>query len=218
MHLNAACVARTSPERSQGALARKSRKCIQTRRPTSIASAKSKPAQSQNPGQIKRRGGGARATQACCKLPRNAILSSLWRSWRILSVLPSRRELRLRLQRPAQAGCRHSDRPVSRRLPGALPRSVGRRRVPSFAGAGADFTDCNYDYANTRTAPGHATLLTGAYTNGHGIMANEWWDPRKRPRSPRPMMTPLKLSVSWAERPDRHPINCSPTQQYEPNQ
>jgi arylsulfatase A-like enzyme len=45
---------------------------------------------------------------------------------------------------------------------------------------GADFTDCNYDYANTRTAPGHATLLTGAYTNGHGIMANEWWDPLKK--------------------------------------
>jgi arylsulfatase A-like enzyme len=45
---------------------------------------------------------------------------------------------------------------------------------------GADFTDCNYDYANTRTAPGHATLLTGAYTNGHGIMANEWWDAQKK--------------------------------------
>src|ERR1700693_5094214 len=44
---------------------------------------------------------------------------------------------------------------------------------------GANFTDCNYDYANTRTAPGHATLLTGAYTNGHGIMANAWWDPEK---------------------------------------
>jgi hypothetical protein len=45
---------------------------------------------------------------------------------------------------------------------------------------GANFTDCNYDYANTRTAPGHATLLTGAYSNGHGIMANEWWDPEKK--------------------------------------
>ncbi len=45
---------------------------------------------------------------------------------------------------------------------------------------GADFTDCNYNYANTRTAPGHATLLTGAYTNGHGIIANEWWDPQKK--------------------------------------
>ena len=45
---------------------------------------------------------------------------------------------------------------------------------------GAYFTDCNYDYANTRTAPGHATLGTGAYSNGHGILANEWWDPQKK--------------------------------------
>jgi hypothetical protein len=45
---------------------------------------------------------------------------------------------------------------------------------------GANFTDCNYDYANTRTAPGHATLFSGAYSNGHGIPANEWWDPTKK--------------------------------------
>jgi len=45
---------------------------------------------------------------------------------------------------------------------------------------GAYFTDCNYDYANTHTAPGHATLLTGAYSNGHGIHANAWWDPRTK--------------------------------------
>src|ERR1700693_1139528 len=45
---------------------------------------------------------------------------------------------------------------------------------------GANFTDCNYDYANTRTAPGHATLFTGAYSNGHGIVANEWWNPQKK--------------------------------------
>jgi predicted AlkP superfamily pyrophosphatase or phosphodiesterase len=45
---------------------------------------------------------------------------------------------------------------------------------------GAYFSDCNYNYANTRTAPGHATLLTGAYSSSHGIMANEWWDPQKR--------------------------------------
>ena len=45
---------------------------------------------------------------------------------------------------------------------------------------GAYFTDCSYDYANTRTAPGHATLFTGAYSNGHGILANEWWDPGKK--------------------------------------
>jgi len=50
----------------------------------------------------------------------------------------------------------------------------------TFLDRGANFTDCNYDYANTRTAPGHATLLTGAYSNGHGILDNEWWDPLKK--------------------------------------
>jgi hypothetical protein len=45
---------------------------------------------------------------------------------------------------------------------------------------GAYFSNCNYNYANTRTAPGHATLFTGAYSNGHGIAANEWWDPKKK--------------------------------------
>src|ERR1700724_2511871 len=49
-----------------------------------------------------------------------------------------------------------------------------------FLDHGANFTDCNYDYANTRTAPGHATLFTGAYSNGHGIVANEWWDSKKK--------------------------------------
>ena len=77
---------------------------------------------------------------------------------------------------------------------------------------GADFTDCNYDYANTRTAPGHATLLTGAYSNGHGIMANEWWDPEKkrhgdlgRGRARR------NWSASAAAGPALRPTTCSPT-------
>jgi predicted AlkP superfamily pyrophosphatase or phosphodiesterase len=45
-----------------------------------------------------------------------------------------------------------------------------------FTDEGAWFTDCYYDYANTKTAPGHATIGTGAYSDGHGIEANEWWD------------------------------------------
>src|SRR5215475_13337796 len=45
---------------------------------------------------------------------------------------------------------------------------------------GAYFPNCNYNYANTRTAPGHSTLFTGAYSNGHGIIGNEWWDPKKK--------------------------------------
>ncbi|MBZ5653888.1 MAG: alkaline phosphatase family protein [Acidobacteriia bacterium] len=51
-----------------------------------------------------------------------------------------------------------------------------------FLDRGAYFTNCDYDYANTRTAPGHATLFTGSYTSGHGIVANEWWDPQKKKR------------------------------------
>jgi predicted AlkP superfamily pyrophosphatase or phosphodiesterase len=41
---------------------------------------------------------------------------------------------------------------------------------------GANFVDCRYDYTTTATGPGHATLLTGAYPNLHGIVGNEWYD------------------------------------------
>src|ERR1019366_4006275 len=49
-----------------------------------------------------------------------------------------------------------------------------------FLDHGAYFPNCNYNYANTRTAPGHATLFTGAYSNGHGIADNEWWDQKRK--------------------------------------
>ena len=45
-----------------------------------------------------------------------------------------------------------------------------------FLKKGAYFNSCYFDYANTKTAPGHATIGTGAYTDGHGIGSNEWWD------------------------------------------
>ena len=45
-----------------------------------------------------------------------------------------------------------------------------------FLRRGAYFNDCMYAYANTKTAPGHATIGTGAYTDGHSIGSNEWWD------------------------------------------
>src|SRR2546429_8671773 len=47
-----------------------------------------------------------------------------------------------------------------------------------FLDHGANFIDCNYNYANTRTAPGHATLLSCAYSDGHGIMAHDRSDLR----------------------------------------
>ena len=45
-----------------------------------------------------------------------------------------------------------------------------------FLDEGAWFPDCYYNYANTKTAPGHATIGTGSYSDGHGIENNEWWD------------------------------------------
>ena len=45
-----------------------------------------------------------------------------------------------------------------------------------FLKRGAYFNNCYYDYANTKTAPGHASIGTGAYTDGHSIASNEWWD------------------------------------------
>jgi predicted AlkP superfamily pyrophosphatase or phosphodiesterase len=45
-----------------------------------------------------------------------------------------------------------------------------------FLDDGAWFPDCYYNYVNTKTAPGHATIGTGAYSDGHGIDSNEWWD------------------------------------------
>lgn len=53
-----------------------------------------------------------------------------------------------------------------------------------FLDHGAYFPDCYYDYANTQTAPGHATLGTGAYTDGHGIGSNEWWDLSRNKQRP----------------------------------
>jgi len=45
-----------------------------------------------------------------------------------------------------------------------------------FLKKGAYFPQCYYEYANTMTAPGHSTIGTGAYTNGHNIGVNDWWD------------------------------------------
>ena len=53
-----------------------------------------------------------------------------------------------------------------------------------FLDHGAYFPECYYGYANTKTAPGHATLGTGAYSDGHGINSNEWWDLARNKQRP----------------------------------
>src|SRR5258708_2849152 len=44
---------------------------------------------------------------------------------------------------------------------------------------GAVFANTNYDYAGTETAPGHATISTGAFPTSHGIVGNMWFDRAK---------------------------------------
>lgn len=41
---------------------------------------------------------------------------------------------------------------------------------------GAHFTDCRYRHAVTKTACGHAVVLTGVHANHHGIVNNAWTD------------------------------------------
>lgn len=53
-----------------------------------------------------------------------------------------------------------------------------------FLDHGAWFPDCYFDYANTKTAPGHAAIGTGAYTDGNGIGGNAWWDLSRNKKRP----------------------------------
>jgi predicted AlkP superfamily pyrophosphatase or phosphodiesterase len=48
--------------------------------------------------------------------------------------------------------------------------------VARFLDRGAWFAEAHYGHALTATAPGHATMLTGAYPHRTGIIGNEWRD------------------------------------------
>jgi predicted AlkP superfamily pyrophosphatase or phosphodiesterase len=41
---------------------------------------------------------------------------------------------------------------------------------------GASWAECNFDHVPTETAPGHATMMTGAWPSQTGIIANDWYD------------------------------------------
>ena len=45
-----------------------------------------------------------------------------------------------------------------------------------FLDRGVHYTNAHYEHANTETAPGHATVVTGANPSRHGIVANDWID------------------------------------------
>ncbi len=63
-------------------------------------------------------------------------------------------------------------------LPRFLPHlgAGGFRRVLR---EGFSYRDCRYASANTETGPGHASLLTGAYARGSGIVQNDWFDAKE---------------------------------------
>lgn len=46
-----------------------------------------------------------------------------------------------------------------------------------FLDQGTWFAEAHYSHALTHTAPGHATIVTGAHPRTHGIIANEWNHP-----------------------------------------
>jgi predicted AlkP superfamily pyrophosphatase or phosphodiesterase len=77
-----------------------------------------------------------------------------------------------------------------------------------FLKRGAYFTDCYYDYANTMTAPGHSTIGTGAYTNGHGISLNEWWDLKRSTTHPISSVEDERYAIVGD--PGSHEVGASP--------
>ncbi len=55
----------------------------------------------------------------------------------------------------------------------------GFRRLMSH---GAWFTGAQYGHSTTVTGAGHATILSGAYPYRHGVVGNDWFDPRTKKR------------------------------------
>jgi predicted AlkP superfamily pyrophosphatase or phosphodiesterase len=74
-----------------------------------------------------------------------------------------------------------------------------------FLDSGAYFENCYYDYANTKTAPGHATLATGAYTDGHGISSNAWWDLSRNKTRPVTSVEDDRYRIVGEVHPDKDP-------------
>jgi predicted AlkP superfamily pyrophosphatase or phosphodiesterase len=61
-------------------------------------------------------------------------------------------------------------------LPGRYAHRFGEGGFRYLLEQGTHYTNSHYRHANTETAPGHATLATGADPSGHGIVANDWID------------------------------------------
>ncbi len=53
---------------------------------------------------------------------------------------------------------------------------LGKEGFNYLMGNGVVYTDAHYQYANTETMVGHATLATGAFPSQHGMVGNVWFD------------------------------------------
>ena len=70
---------------------------------------------------------------------------------------------------------------------------------------GASWTQSNYDHFPTYTAPGHATMMTGAYPAETGIIGNEWPDRVTGKKVTSVSDTTVKLLGGKAEDPGSSP-------------
>lgn len=63
---------------------------------------------------------------------------------------------------------------LQRRIDEGLAPTIARLTREGFR-----FHDARYEAAPALTAAGHATIATGAYPELHGIVANDWYEPRQ---------------------------------------
>ena len=61
-------------------------------------------------------------------------------------------------------------------LPARTASSAADGGFDQILTRGVVYDQAFYEHATTATAPGHATLFTGAHPSQHGIVANEWYD------------------------------------------
>ena len=71
---------------------------------------------------------------------------------------------------------------------------------------GAVFEDAHQDHAMTSTAPGHATIATGAFPARHGLVQNDWYD-RAMARSVYSVEDPTAQIIGIPDAPGRSPVN-----------
>ncbi len=53
---------------------------------------------------------------------------------------------------------------------------LGNDGFKRFMNEGAWYQETRYRHAVTKTAPGHATILSGTHADVNGIIGNDWWD------------------------------------------